>query len=81
LTNFAHVGDEWRGTYTGPGTAHVRIAAIGSQAVGLDRIQHFRANANTVAFYSDHYFTTVTWDTTGPEEARALIKTLEDTLK
>ncbi len=81
LAGFARAGDGWQGGYSGPGTAQVRIFPIASQAAGLDRIQKFQASATSVAFYSEHYFTIVSWKGAGSEQIRPLIKALEGNLK
>ena len=73
--------DEWQSTYTGPGTANVRIRAISGQAAGVDLWQKWRPRANTVVFYSDRYFTSVAWSGASAAQARALVNALERALQ
>src|SRR4051794_38066487 len=45
----------WKATYLGPGVAHAHIWALSGPS-GLDLVQKWRPEANTVVFYTDRYF-------------------------
>ncbi len=81
LESFGKKGAEWDGTYGGPGTAHVRIWAIHGSAEGLDRVQKWKAQANTVVVYSERYFAAVDWSGAERTEAGMLVRGLERALK
>ena len=67
----------WTASYSGAGKARVRIWAIGSSAQGLDRMQNWKPEANTVVFYGDHYFAAVDWSGVDRAEAGSLVRAVE----
>ncbi len=75
----AHPTAAWRGTYSGPGTAHVRVWAVPG-ATGLDLVQNWRAEPNTVVLYSDRYFAAVDWAGADRVQAGALVRAMERAL-
>jgi hypothetical protein len=77
ITNFAREKEVWLGTYSGPGTAHVRIWPTGGQAEGLDRAQKWKAQPDTVVFFSDRYFAAVDWSGATRVEAGTLVRAIE----
>ncbi len=78
LADIVKGADGWVATYRGPGTAHVRIAAITGTSAGAERMKRFRVRANAIAFYSGRYFTAVDWDGADPTDAGALVRKLEN---
>lgn len=76
IVKAAHPQAAWLGTYTGAGTAHVRVWAV-SGATGLDLVQNWQAEPNTVVLYSDRYFTAVDWAGTDRVQAGALVRAIE----
>ncbi len=69
----------WTATYTGPGTAHVRVWPVKSFEEGLSRTQNWRAQPDTVVFSSDRYFTAVDWSGVDRTQAGALVRAIEHT--
>jgi len=67
----------WLASYSGPGTAHVRIWAIHGSAEGLDRVQKWQAEANTVVIYSERYFAAVDWAGVDRAQAGSLVRAVE----
>jgi hypothetical protein len=64
-------------TYSGPGTVHVRLYDMQSQAGGLDAIQHWRPAPDTVTFHHNQYFAAVRWEETDRERLTEFIRALE----
>jgi hypothetical protein len=67
----------WLASYSGPGTAHVRIWAIHGSAEGLERVQKWQAEANTVVVYSERYFAAVDWAGVDRAQAGSLVRAME----
>ncbi len=73
----------WLAEYRGSASAaaHVSIYGLRTSAEGLDMTQKRRPSANTVTFYTDHYFAVVRWENTEREPLTTLITKLEKALK
>lgn len=69
----------WIATYSGDSIAHVRIWAI-PRPLGLELVQRWRAEANTVVFYSQHYFAAIDWKEPDAQKASALVRAVERAL-
>jgi len=67
----------WRAEYGGPGTAHVDLYRLKSEAAGLEMTQRWRPAANTVTFFNARYFTVIVWDRVDRAALTALVKELE----
>jgi hypothetical protein len=67
----------WEGDYAGPGKARVRIWSIHGTAEGLDRVQKWRPEANTVVFYGERYFAAVDWTGADRVQAGSLVRAIE----
>ena len=72
-----HPQAAWSGSYTGPGTAHVRVWAIAGAPGGLDLVQNWQPEPNTVVLYSDRYFAAVDWMGVDRTQAGALVRAVE----
>ena len=72
--------NSWRAEYEGPGTAHVDIYSLKSQAAGLDLTQHWRASAQTVTVFNANYFAVITWTGANRAAATALVGQIERSL-
>lgn len=59
LALMAGTSNAWLATYQGPATLHARIWSTSSSAEGLDRVQKWKPQADTVVFYSERYFAMV----------------------
>jgi hypothetical protein len=70
----------WRAEYAGPGTAHVDLYELKSEAAGLEMTQRWRAAANTVTFFNARYFAVITWGSADRAALTALVGTLEKSL-
>lgn len=81
LTSFSREKEAWLGTYAGPGTAHVRIWPTRGLPEGLDRVQKWTPQSDTVVFYSDRYFAAINWSGVDRDQAGALVRALERALK
>jgi hypothetical protein len=78
LVNIEEAGPHiWLASYSGPGTAHVRIWAIRGSAEGLDRVQKWKPEANTVVFYSERYFAALDWAGVDRAQAGSLVRAIE----
>jgi hypothetical protein len=71
----------WRAEYAGPGKALVDIYEVPSEANALEMIQKWRPAADTVTFFGAHYFVVVHWEGADREAVRALVGSLEKSLK
>jgi hypothetical protein len=67
----------WIASYSGPGAAHVRIWAVRGSAEGLDRMQKWQPEANTVVFYSERYFAAVDWTNVDRTQVGPLVRAIE----
>ena len=64
-------------TYQGPGTVNLAIYRLTSEPGGLEMVQKWRAQANTVVFYTDRYFVVVKYEAADRAPVTALITTLQ----
>ncbi len=67
----------WRAEYGGPGTAHVDVYALKTEAAGLEMMQRWKAAADTIAFFNARYFVVVSWKDVDRAALTALIGKLE----
>ncbi len=67
-------------TYGGPGKVDLAIYELTSAPGGLEMVQKWRPQANTVVFYTDRYFAVVKYDAADREPVTALITTLQKLL-
>ncbi len=74
-------GKVWRAEYGGPGTAHVDLYQTKSEASGLEMMQKWRAAADTVALFNNHYFVVISWEKAERPAITALLSSLEKALK
>lgn len=72
--------ESWRAEYVGPGTVHVDLYRLKSEAAGLEMMQRWRAEANSVTFFDRRYFVVVRWDKADRAALTALVGTLEKSL-
>ena len=67
-------------TYAGPGKIELAIYRLTSQAGGLEMVQKWRPQANTVVFHTDRYFVVVKYDAADRAPVTALITALQKLL-
>jgi hypothetical protein len=67
-------------TYGGPGKADVTIYELTSAPGGLEMVQKWRPQANTVVFYTDRYFAVVKYEAADRAPVTALITALQKLL-
>ena len=67
----------WQGDYSGPGRARVRVYSTLTPSDGMDRVQKWRRQANTVVFASDRYFAVVDWTGVDRVQAGSLVRAME----
>jgi hypothetical protein len=67
----------WKALYEGPGSATVDLYELTSSAGGLEMVQKWRAAADTVVWYTPHYFVVVRWHGADRPMVSALIRALE----
>ena len=72
--------ESWRAEYRGPGTVHVDLYRLKAEAAGLEMMQRWRAEANSVAFFNRHYFVVVRWESADRAALTALVGALEKSL-
>jgi hypothetical protein len=70
----------WSAIYDGPGSATVDAYELTSSAGGLEMVQRWRPEANTLVFYTPIYFVTVKWQSEDRSAVQALVRTLEKEL-
>jgi hypothetical protein len=70
----------WSATYKGPGSATVDAYELTSSPGGLEIVQRWRPQANTLVFYTPRYFVTVKWQSEDRSAVQALVRTLEKEL-
>jgi hypothetical protein len=64
-------------TYQGPGKVDLAIYELTSSAGGLEIVQKWRPQANTVVFHTDRYFVVVKYDAADRAPITALITALQ----
>jgi hypothetical protein len=67
-------------TYQGPGKVDVAIYRLTSEPGGLEMVQKWRPQANTVVFYTDRYFVVVKYEAPDRAPVNALITALQKLL-
>ena len=67
-------------TYQGPGTVNLAIYQLTSAPGGLEMVQKWRPQANTVVFYTDRYFVVLKYDAPDRAPVTALITALQKLL-
>lgn len=67
----------WRAAYEGPGSATVELYELTSTAGGLAMVQSWRPAADTVVWYTPHYFVMVKWQRADRAAVGALVRALE----
>ena len=67
-------------TYQGPGKIDVAIYRLTSEPGGLEMVQKWRPQANTVVFYTDRYFVVVKYEAADRAPVNALITALRRVL-
>jgi hypothetical protein len=67
-------------TYQGPGKVDLAIYRLTSEPGGLEMVQKWRPQANTVVFYTDRYFAVVKYDAPDRMPVNALITALQKVL-
>lgn len=69
------------GLYEGAGEVQAHVYELKSEASGLELAQRWRPAANTVFFYTPHYFAVVTWESNDRAAVTALVRALEKRLQ
>ena len=67
-------------SYQGPGKVDLAIYQLTSEPGGLEMVQKWRPQANTVVFYTDRYFVVVKYDAADRAPVTALIIALQKRL-
>jgi hypothetical protein len=67
----------WSASYEGPGSATVEVYELTSSAGGLEMVQKWRPQADTVVFYTLRYFVVVKWHSPDRAAVTALVRVLE----
>jgi hypothetical protein len=67
-------------SYQGPGKVDLAIYRLTSEPGGLEMVQKWRPQANTVVFYTDRYFVVVKYDAADRAPVNALITALQKVL-
>ena len=67
----------WRATYEGPGSATVELYELTSSAGGLQMVQEWRPVADTVVWYTRHYFVAVKWSSSDRSAVSAFVRAIE----
>ena len=67
----------WRATYEGPGSATVELYELTSPAGGLQMVQESRPVADTVVWYTPHYFIVVKWRNSDRSAVSAFVRAVE----
>jgi hypothetical protein len=67
-------------TYQGPGKVDLAIYELTSEPGGLEMVQKWRPQANTVVFYTPRYFVAVKYDVPDRAPVNALITALQKLL-
>jgi hypothetical protein len=67
-------------SYQGPGKVDLAIYQLTSEPGGLEMVQKWRPQANTVVFYTDRYFVVVKYDAADRAPVTALITSLQKRL-
>jgi hypothetical protein len=67
--------------YGGPGTIHVRLYEMSSQAGGLDAIQRWRPAPDTVTFHHNQYFAAVRWEDVDRAKLTDFVRALESHIR
>lgn len=70
----------WRANYEGPGSATVEVYALTAPPGGLEMVQRWRPQANTVVFYTPRYFVVVKWQSLDRAAVTELVRALEKSL-
>jgi hypothetical protein len=64
-------------TYEGPGSATVELYELTSSAGGLQMVQDWRPVADTVVWYTPHYFVVVRWRSSDRSAVSAFVHDIE----
>lgn len=67
----------WRAIYEGAGSVKVEMYALAAPAAGLEMTQQWRPVADTVVWYTPHYFVVVGWQNADHAAVSALIRGLQ----
>lgn len=67
----------WSATYEGPGSATVELYELTSSAGGLQMVQEWRPVADTVVWYTPHYFIAVKWRNSERNAVGAFVRAIE----
>lgn len=70
----------WLATYSGPGTAAVRVCGYKTEGPAFDAAQRFPSAANTVKFQQKQWFVLVQWSGTSQTDATALVRGIQHAL-
>jgi hypothetical protein len=67
----------WSATYEGPGSATVELYQLTSSAGGLQMVQEWRPVADTVVWYTPHYFIVARWRSLDRNAVSAFMRAIE----
>ena len=67
----------WRAEYAGPGIAHVDVYGLKTEAAGLEMMQRWKPEPDTVALFTARYFLVVRWGKVERAALTALVGRLE----